>query len=227
MEKNNNSPPLAPPTNSPIHLTTQPRPKTILETLVELNKDPKGKMASTASHSIPTVTSTATKNPIQFTKKELKYCSKWKKYINKIHNLIMDEIPNVCLVDKTNVSYRYESNDTKNKRTIMFECRYEGIPERQKCTGVIIENERTLFHMTKKTPKRLYKYLIDFIDSEYADTFITTSPYAKHTTPLVYSPKYLDTLKKKASKKSRSNDEDNWGYVHWYTGDEFDSDMDW
>lgn len=181
-------------------------------------------MATSATHSIPSVTSTATKNPIHFTKKELKFCSKWKKYINKIHQLIIEEIPNMCLVEKTNVSYRYESNIAKNKRTIMFECRYEGIPERQQCTGLIIENGKTIFHMTKKTPKRLYKYISDFIDMEYANTFESMSPSGKPI-PLVYSPQYIDSLKKKASKKNTTDD--NWGYVHWYTGDDYDSDMDW
>lgn len=101
-------------------------------------------------------------NPIHYTKEEMEKTSKWKKYVKKIHDLIQSEYPDICLVKKTNNAYRYESN-TQN-RIIRFECRFEGVPNKQRCTCIIYEKDDKVFHMTKKTPKRLYKELDKFID---------------------------------------------------------------
>lgn len=155
----------------------------------------------------------SSKNPIYYTKADLKHCSKWKKYINKIHNLILEEIPNMCLVEKTNVCFKYASNDGNDSRKVMFECRYEGVQTRSKCSGVIIENGKKIFHITKKTPKKLYKSLTDFIDLQYANEFTVTStstPFPSYF-PLAFSQKYIDTLKK--------------GLTAFY--DDYESEMDW
>lgn len=173
---------------------TQPvtsRPKTILELLQESNRTIKMSAISTSVSSV-----SDTKNPIEYSSEELKLCSKWKKYVKKIHVLIIDEIPHMCLVKKTNNCYQYESNipsppttstntPSSAKRKIVFECRYEGIPDRQKCTCVIYENNERIFHKTKKTPKRLYSCLCDFIDMEYAYTFESNA----------LSPLSLDAIK--------------------------------
>ena len=173
--------------------TTSPvtsHPKTILEVLQYTNRNQTANMSSAARQStiytIPSVSDT--KNPIEFTSEEVKMCSKWKKYVKKIHTLIIDEIPHICLVKKTNNCYQYESNipSTSSKpqqqRKVIFECRYEGIPGRQKCTCVVYENNAKIFHKTKKTPKRLYINLCDFIDMEYAYTFVSiaSSPLTQY-----------------------------------------------
>jgi len=107
------------------------------------------------------------KNPINLTESEMNTCSKWRKYINRLHTLIIDDIPDMCLIEKTNVYFRYQSND-KSKRSVMFECHFEGDKRRQNCVVVVSEKGRIVFDETCKTPKRLYKKLCDYIDFTYA-----------------------------------------------------------
>lgn len=131
--------------------------KTILELLREHNSNTITNMAAINA---------ACNNPINYTKEDLKQTSKWKKYIKKIHDLIIEEFPNMCLIKKTNNAYLYQSNTLK--QNIAFECRFEGNPERQKCTCIIYNNGEKSFHKTKKTPKRLYKEMTDYIDYKNA-----------------------------------------------------------
>lgn len=126
----------------------------------------------------------ASKNPIHYTKKDLKHTSKWKKYIKKINNLINEEFLNMCLIKKTNNSYLYESNTGNQK--IAFKCRFEGDPKRQKCTCVIFMKDQKIFHKTKKTPKRLYKEIINFIDFQ----IMLKSTKSYGVLPLVFPYQY-------------------------------------
>lgn len=130
------------------------------------------------------VINTACKNPINYNKTDMKRTSKWKKYMKKIHDFIMDEFQNVCLIKKTNNAYLYES--TNQKERIAFECRFEGHPEKQRCTCIIYNDNVKLFHKTKKTPKRLYKELSDFIDYQVAFKKYEGTDLV----PFVYSKKY-------------------------------------
>lgn len=116
-----------------------------------------------------------TKNPITFTEEEAKVSSRWKKYIYKIHHLIMDEIPNMCLVNKSNNKYEYESSCGTQK--VQFICRFEGVPHRQYCTGVIIDDGTPIYHKTKKTPKKLYKSLYIYLDKYYMDYLLDKQMY--------------------------------------------------
>ena len=111
------------------------------------------------------------KNPIYYTKDELKNCSKWDKYVNKIHYIIMDEIPNMCLVEKTNTSFKNETSDSSNVY-VSFECRFQGVAERQMCHAIITEDKTTLFEKTKSTPRKLYKSIKHFIEYTYTDIIL-------------------------------------------------------
>ena len=61
----------------------------------------------------------ARKNPIDYNENDLKNTSKWKKYINKIHKLIIgDKFPSMCLVRKTNNTYYYKSMNNRYRRLV-------------------------------------------------------------------------------------------------------------
>jgi hypothetical protein len=164
--------------------------KTILETLRELNitNNNTTMASSTSVTSAQQALSSATKNPIHYTKEDMKHTSKWKKYMKKIHDLIMEEFPNTCLIKKTNNSYLYESNT--HHQQIAFECRFEGNPEHQKCTCVIYREENKIFHKTKKTPKRLYKEIIDFIDFQLSLQYTQSPGFV----PLVFPHDYQNSF---------------------------------
>lgn len=130
------------------------------------------------------------KNPIEYSKKDMKHSSKWKKYMKKIHDVVMTELPDMCLIQKTNNSYCYHSNDSKY--TLSFECRTEGIPTEQRCTAVIYNCGYNVFFKTKRTPKRLYNSILKFID------YKPNMKYYRHNLsepPFVLTNKYIDMLK--------------------------------
>jgi len=169
-------------TGNNIESSTTKEPSTTKETPNMASAVPDASSSSPSPS--PSPSSLLTKNPIMFTKEEAKVSSKWKKYIYKIHTLIMDEIPNMCLVDKSNNKYEYESSCGTQK--VKFICRFEGVPARQYCTGVIIDNGRPIYHKTKKTPKRLYRSLIRYIDDYYVDYILDlnkkySGPYPQPT----------------------------------------------
>jgi hypothetical protein len=130
----------------------------------------------------------ATENPIHYTKEDMKHTSKWKKYMKKIHDLIMEEFPNTCLIKKTNNSYLYESNT--DSQYIAFKCRFEGIPQRQKCSCVIYNADKKVFHKTKKTPKRLYKEINDYVYFQYSLKYSQSCGLV----PLVFPRDYQSTF---------------------------------
>lgn len=131
---------------------------------------------------------TYNKNPIHYKNTDLKKTTKWKKYMKKIHDLIMNEFPNMCLIKKTNNAYLYESNT--HRQNVAFECRYEGNPGKQKCTCVVYEQGIKVFHKTKKTPKSLYKKLEDYIDYK-CSLNNTTQP---GIIPLVFTENYTNSF---------------------------------
>jgi hypothetical protein len=100
-------------------------------------------------------------NPINFNKRDMSSSSKWKKYIKKIHNIITIDMPNMCLVKKTNNAYIYHSNDYKY--SVIFECRFEGVPHMRKCTACVYNRGVNIFYKTCSTPKKLYNKLMDFV----------------------------------------------------------------
>ena len=151
-------------------------------TLVAKKKKSKHKKKMAAS-----TQSLLTKNPITFTEEEAMLSSRWKKYIYKIHHLVIDEIPNMCLISKTNNKYEYESSC--GSRKVKFICRFEGIPQRQYCTGVIIDNDTPIYHKTKKTPKKLYKSLYNYIGKYYVEYLLDQYKYSG------YGLKPMPTLK--------------------------------
>lgn len=145
-------------------------------------------MSSTLASSLFSIIETYNKNPIYYKQDDLKKTTKWKKYMKKIHILIMNEFPNICLIKKTNNAYMYESNT--HRQNIAFECRYEGSPEKQKCTCVVYEQGIKVFHKTKKTPKRLYRELTDYVTFK-CSLNNTTQP---GIVPLVFSENYTNSF---------------------------------
>lgn len=107
-------------------------------------------------------------NPIYYTKEEMKKSSKWKRYIKRIHDVALWEMPQMCLIKKTNNAYCYHSN--YNNCSFVFECRYEGNHEKRECTACIYNQNEKVFHKTTKTPKKLYNKLIKFIYFDDLDT---------------------------------------------------------
>ncbi len=125
----------------------------------------------------------ARRNPIEYKLSELNKCSKWKKYINKIHRLILgNHFPGMCLVRKTNNCYSYLSNHSCDDFTVEFECKFEGDKKRQHCSAVIYNGNTCIFMKSRKTPKELYNKLLDFLVYE-------TNGYT--TVPFVFTDKYL------------------------------------
>ena len=132
----------------------------------------------------------ARKNPIDYNENDLKNTSKWKKYINKIHKLIIgDKFPSMCLVRKTNNTYYYKSNYSCDDFKVVFECRFEGVRGNRVCSAVIYNCSNKIFSKTCKTPKRLYHNLMEFtmwnnIEIRYLNrkrltgTFVFTDMYA-------------------------------------------------
>lgn len=167
MKKSNSTDSIATNENTILHSLIKFNSLTTKEKEETLQKEYKMASASPLSTASCPAMTTHTKNPIMFTKEEAEVSSKWKKYIYKIHTLIMDEIPNMCLVNKSNTLFEYESSC--GQRKVKFLCRFEGIPHQQFCTGVIIDNDTPIYHKTKKTPKRLYRSLIRYIDDYYVD----------------------------------------------------------
>lgn len=96
------------------------------------------------------------------TKKDL---SKWDKYIYKINKYVETELDSFCLVDKNNVSYRYESNLNKDEFVFIF--RFKGIPHKQECHFQVIRNNQVIWTESEKTPKRIYYALKDYVDDIY------------------------------------------------------------
>lgn len=91
--------------------------------------------------------------------------SKWDKYIYKINNYIETELDSFCLVEKNNVSYRYESN--LNKDEFIFVFRFKGIPHKQECQFQVIRNNQIIWTESEKTPKRIYYALKEYVDDIY------------------------------------------------------------
>lgn len=167
------------------------------------------KMASYIKHYptsniTPTSTSTSTyvvdarKNPIEYTKKDIKHSSKWKKYINKIHDLVMTDLPSMCMVQKTNNAYCYHSNDYNY--TLTFECRIEGNPHERTCTAIIYNRGTKVFFKTRKTPKKLYNKLLKFISYNGDMEPSELNKYTKNKIPFVFTSKYIKMLKDKNKK---------------------------
>lgn len=128
-------------------------------------------------------------NPIHYTTEEMETCSKWKKYMKKIHELILTEYPNMCLTAKTNTSFKYESST--EDMVVAFECRFEGDYYRRKCVAVIKQNGITTVSFKRETPKRLYKCLENYIDISYINAFNFTNHYSCPSNQMYVSPAYV------------------------------------
>lgn len=128
-------------------------------------------------------------NPIHYTTEEMETCSKWKKYMKKIHELILTEYPNMCLTAKTNTSFKYESST--EDMVVTFECRFEGDYYRRKCVAVIKQNGITTVSFKRETPKRLYKCLENYIDISYINAFNFTNHYSCPSNAVYVSPAYV------------------------------------
>lgn len=109
---------------------------------------------------------------------------KWKKYVKKINNLIINEIPNVYLIKKSKNSYIYESYSYYNYQRLRIECIFQRDCEKQRCRCIINNDSEKIFHKTKTTPKRLYQELINYI--EYQHTIGFTGNMGSNTVPLIF-----------------------------------------
>lgn len=86
---------------------------------------------------------------------------KWEKYISKVTKLVVEDFPDMCLIEKTNVYRKYVSNTSDS--TVELEFRFKGVPHMTKCEVVYRENGEIVFHKSTKNPKKLYNAMKDFI----------------------------------------------------------------
>ena len=94
---------------------------------------------------------------------------KWNKYIKKIDNIILNKIESMCLIERNNISRKYSSNIDNSY--IDCEYRFKGIPNKSYCTIKFVCNDIVVYEKSKKTPKKLYKKFVKFINEYYTDTY--------------------------------------------------------
>ena len=86
---------------------------------------------------------------------------RWERYIGKVTNLVTEDFPDMCLIEKTNVYRRYVSNTSDS--TIELEFRFKGVPHMSKCKVTYKENGEIAFYKITRDPKKLYKAMKDFV----------------------------------------------------------------
>jgi hypothetical protein len=93
---------------------------------------------------------------------EQKIEDKWEKYIKKINNLITNEFPHMCLIEKNNVYRKYVSNYDKDT---YFEVKYrfKGDTQRSVCEVVYVQSGNIKYNIIKSSPRKLYKKLYKII----------------------------------------------------------------
>lgn len=87
--------------------------------------------------------------------------SSWDKYIKRITKLVYEEMPSMCLVEKNNVYRKFVSNIQDSVFEIEF--RFKGTPDKMRCEAKYTDNGKIIYHKIKKTPKKLYKSINNFV----------------------------------------------------------------
>ena len=142
--------------------TKNDKPKTILETLIQMNN------------------SVATNTKMSYSTNYVTYCpgidislnrhrtktDKWAKYVDLMQGAILQSMPSMCLVKKDNVSKTYQGADGSS---VYVEYRFKGDPSRQYCQVSICDGDNLVYRKAKETPKKVYKRLCNFMEEYYED----------------------------------------------------------
>lgn len=90
------------------------------------------------------------------------YLSDWDKYIDKIHNMIMNMGMGMCMIERNNIYRKYV--DIYNPEiTITYECRFKGLDRKRHCEATYVKDGVTIYNKVKTTPKKLYNSMKRFI----------------------------------------------------------------
>lgn len=137
-----------------------PKPKTILETLIEMNRS--------YSSGVTGVTSVTGVGPgasvVASNMTSTDIVDKWTKYVNLFEKMVFNALPGMCLVEKNNISRKYKDAEEE----IYIEYRFKGDPSRQYCQVTYTDEGVVVFQKRKQTPKKIYKSFTKFLeDSDY------------------------------------------------------------
>lgn len=142
------------------------KPKTILETLIEMNNSA---TISTMSQSNKFITHCygvdISRNRIHKSK------DKWTKYVDLTIGLIHQYMPSMCLIKKDNVSKTFQGHDGS---MIHIEYRFKGDPSRQYCEISVSDGSVLVYNKKKETPKKVYKKFTSFI-LDYSEDYPESS----------------------------------------------------
>ena len=151
-----------------------PKPKTILETLIEMNRSYSSSgMASIDTSSIDFTGNhkhcVYTMENNQFVTyyhgvrnvDDLSTTDKWVKYVNLFEKMVFNALPGMCLVEKNNVSRKYKDAEEE----IYIEYRFKGDPSRQYCQVTYTDEGVVVFQKRKQTPKKIYKSFTKFLEN--------------------------------------------------------------